>query len=241
MSNRKLIWFGAIFALVYPTLMTWAYFVYSARFPTGVQQAIYLIGKGIQFGFPLVWILFALREPLIRRRPSTQGLLLGAAFGAGVAGASWFVFHFFLRDTNVFAAAAPKIRDRLALIGIDALWKYILLGVFYALFHSLLEEYFWRWFAFGQLRRVKRLWPAILVAALAFMGHHVVILGKLFENELWVAWLLSSAVAVGGVFWAWLYDRTGSLLGPWLSHLIIDVGVFWVGYELIGDSLSAGM
>jgi len=23
-------------------------------------------------------------------------------------------------------------------------------------------------------------------------------------------------VAIGGGFWAWLYDRSGSLLGPWL-------------------------
>ena len=46
---------------------------------------------------------------------------------------------------------------------------------------------------------------------------------------------------VGGVFWSWLYDRTGSLLGPWLSHLMIDAGIFWVGYELIGDSLTAGV
>jgi membrane protease YdiL (CAAX protease family) len=43
------------------------------------------------------------------------------------------------------------------------------------------------------------------------------------------------------MFWAWLYDRTGSLLGPWMSHLIIDAGIFWVGYELIGDTLAAGI
>jgi membrane protease YdiL (CAAX protease family) len=239
--NRRLIWCGAIFALVYPTLMTWGYFVYSAQFPTGLQQAIYVIGKGLQFVFPIVWVWAVLREPLVQRRPSAQGVLLGAAFGAAVVGASWFIFNFYLRDTSVFAAAAPMIRGRLALIGIDTLWKYILLGVFYSLFHSLLEEYFWRWFAFGQLRRVMRLWPAIIASALAFMGHHVVILGKFFESQMWVGLLLSSAVTVGGVFWAWLYDRTGSLLGPWLSHLLIDVGVFWVGYELIGDSLSAGM
>ena len=69
---------------------------------------------------------------------------------------------------------------------------------------------------------------------------HVVVLGEFFKELPAVAWLLSSAVAVGGVFWAWLYDRTGSLLGPWFSHLIIDAGIFWVGYELIGDKLSAG-
>lgn len=238
-QNRRLVWFGVIFALVYPTLFTWVYFIYAARFPTGLQQTIYLVGKGLQFVFPFVWVWAALREPLIRRRPSARGISLGVAFSAVVVGASWLVFHFYLRNTSVFDSAASNIRDRLTKIGVDTLWKYVLLGVFYAIFHSLLEEYFWRWFAFGQLRRVVRFWPAILLSAFAFMGHHVVILNVFFG--FWVGLLLSLAVTIGGVFWAWLYDRTGNLLGPWISHLIIDAGIFWVGYELIGDSLSAGL
>jgi membrane protease YdiL (CAAX protease family) len=51
---------------------------------------------------------------------------------------------------------------------------------------------------------------------------------------------LSSAVAVGGAFWAWLYERTGSIYSAWLSHLLIDAGIFWVGYELVRDALLNG-
>ena len=29
-----------------------------------------------------------------------------------------------------------------------------------------------------------------------------------------------------GAAWAWIYHRSGSLLGPWLSHLLIDAGIF---------------
>ena len=65
------------------------------------------------------------------------------------------------------------------------------------------------------------------------MGHHVIVLREFFEEAPWLAWLLSSAVAIGGVFWAWLYERTGSLFGPWLSHLLIDAGIFWIGYDLV--------
>ena len=45
--------------------------------------------------------------------------------------------------------ATAKVRD----LGLDRLWKYAATGVFYALAHSLLEEYYWRWFVFGQLHR----------------------------------------------------------------------------------------
>jgi len=238
--NRNLVSFGAAIALSYPAVMTWFYFVYATRYPTNVQQIIYLAGKGIQFAFPIVWVWAVLREPLIQNRPSARGVLIAVLFSSVVVGASWFVFNYYLRATSVFADAAPQVHVRLASIGINTVGKYVLLGVFYSLFHSLLEEYFWRWFAFGQLRRVMRLWPAVLLSSLAFMAHHVVVLGRFFESAPWVGLLLSSAVTIGGIFWAWLYDRSGSLLGPWVGHLMIDAGIFWVGYELIGQSLGAG-
>ena len=30
--------------------------------------------------------------------------------------------------------------------------------------------------------------------------------------------------------WAWLYHRSGSLLGPWLGHALVDAAIF-VGYH----------
>jgi uncharacterized protein len=73
-----------------------------------------------------------------------------------------------------------------------------------SLLHSLLEEYYWRWFVFGQLHRLIALWPAIMISALAFMGHHVVVLGVYLTETPRVAWIISAAVAIGGGFWAWL-------------------------------------
>jgi membrane protease YdiL (CAAX protease family) len=43
-------------------------------------------------------------------------------------------------------------------------------------------------------------------------------------------------VAAGGAVWAWVYERSGSLLGPWLSHLLIDAAVFLVGWDLLFGS-----
>jgi membrane protease YdiL (CAAX protease family) len=121
--------------------------------------------------------------------------------------------------------------------GLDSVSKFVALGVFYSLAHSLLEEYYWRWFVFGQLRSLVRLWPAIIVASLGFMAHHVLVLSLYFGWWTWPTLLFSACVAVGGAFWAWLYDRTGSLLGPWLSHLLVDAGIFFIGFELVRSSL----
>jgi uncharacterized protein len=238
-DNRSTLrWFGVIFALAFPSFITWAYFVFAARFSGGVQQATYMVVKSIQFAFPLVWVWAVLREPLRTRPAGPRGLLIGAAFNAVVVGAGWLVFELALRETEVFTIAAGKINDKIAQFGIDTIWKYAILGVFYSLVHSLLEEYYWRWFTFRQLRNLVPLWPAILVSAVAFAGHHVIVLGEFFQEAPWLAWLFASAVAVGGVFWAWLYERTGSLYSVWLSHLLIDAGIFWIGYQLVRGSLS---
>jgi membrane protease YdiL (CAAX protease family) len=239
-SRTALRWFGVIFALVFPSIITWGYFVLAAQYSGAVQQTTYLSVKIIQFAFPLVWVWAVLREPLRLRRAGASGLVIGAAFSAVVVAAGWFVFDFALRETSAFTRAASKIHDKISQFGIDAAWKYALLGVFYSLIHSLLEEYYWRWFAFRQLRSLIPLSPAILISAIAFAGHHVIVLSEFFREVPWLAWLLASAVTVGGIFWAWLYERTGSLYSTWLGHLIIDAGIFWIGYELVREAFLRG-
>ena len=44
-----------------------------------------------------------------------------------------------------------------------------------------------------------------------------------------VTLLLSGCIALGGIIWAWQYDRAKSLLGPWLSHLVVDAFLMIVG------------
>jgi hypothetical protein len=142
--HATLQWFGVIFAIVFPTISTWAYFVLSDRFSAGTQQAIYLVLKTIQFGFPLVWVLAVLRRPLRMSRPNSRGLALGAGFGIFVVGAGWVMFDTVLRDTTAIADATPRIHEKITQFGIDSVAKYTVLAVFYSLIHSLLEEYYWR-------------------------------------------------------------------------------------------------
>ena len=233
-TKRKLLLAGVVCAIVYPTIITWFYYVYApGRFSTGAQQSIYLVVKLVQFAFPLVFVWFVMGEHIDARRPRKAGLLLGALFSALVVGAGWIVFMFALHELPVFASASNLIRAKISGFGIDSLWKYAALAAFYSVFHSLLEEYYWRWFVFRQLRRLVSLWPAVVISALAFMAHHVIVLLEIFKTMPWLAWLLACAVGLGGAFWAWLYERTESIFGPWLSHLMIDAGVFWIGYELL--------
>ena len=117
-------------------------------------------------------------------------------------------------------------------LGFDSPGAYVGLGIFYSLIHSFMEEYYFRWFVFGRLRHLIRFAPAALVSALAFMAHHVIVLYVFFGASIHTLFL-SLCIAVGGVIWAWQYERSRSLLGSWMSHLLVDAGIFLVGYHML--------
>jgi membrane protease YdiL (CAAX protease family) len=227
-------WSGLVFAMLFPALITWGYFVLAGRYSTSTQQSVYLIVKIVQFAFPAVWTCFILREPLRTSGPTVSGLLLGIAFGAVISGLGIIVFSWFLQDSPVFASAAELVQKKIVGFGVNSATKYFVLGGFYSLVHSLLEEYYWRWFVFRQLERVVAVWPAIILSAIGFTLHHIVVLAIYFQSALWLAALFASAVAVGGCFWAWLYQRSDSIFDTWPSHLLVDMGLFFgVGYALV--------
>jgi len=238
-TSRRVDTWAVLAALVFPSLVTWLYFVVLARHPAAVQQTAYSIGKGLQFIFPVVWVLAVQRRPLGFHLPGSKGLAESAAFGVFVMVAMWLLFFYWLLPAGYMDQPRDEIRQKVIGFGADTVWKYVALGVFYSLCHSFLEEYYWRWFVFGQLRRLFPLGPAIAVSSLGFMAHHVLVLATFFGWGSPATYIFSLAVAVGGAVWAWLYQRSGSLYGPWLSHLFVDAGIFTLGYFMVRDLLGS--
>jgi membrane protease YdiL (CAAX protease family) len=73
-----------------------------------------------------------------------------------------------------------------------------------------------------------------MLSALAFAGHHVFVLNEYLPGRFWSATVpFSLGIAAGGLVWAWLYHRSGSLLGPWLSHFLVDLGIMVAGYRML--------
>ena len=57
---------------------------------------------------------------------------------------------------------------------------------------------------------------------------------ELIPNHFFSATLpFSVGVAFGGLVWAWWYERSGSLAGPWVAHIFADLGIMAVGYDLL--------
>jgi uncharacterized protein len=224
--------FTLLAAAVFPCLAAWLYFVAVRDQPTALQQTVYAIGKIVQFGLPILW-LFTRRRQVRWALPSAAGLLEGLLFGIAVLIAMLIGYHAWLQPAGYLAAAEPLIAEKIAGFGVDSPAKYFALGIFYCVIHSFLEEYYWRWFLFGGLRTLMPPVLAAAVSSLAFMGHHVIVLAAYFGAFSPATWFFSLSVAVGGAVWCWIYLRGQSLVGPWLSHVLVDAGIFLVGFDLL--------
>ena len=186
----------------FPSLLTWVYFVVLADRPAAVQQGAYAVGKIVQFAFPLVWVLLVSRQRLQWRLPNRAGMNWGVAFGLLVAAAMVGLYYGLLRQASFMSEAGQMVQAKIVGMGLTDIRKYVAAGVFYALCHSLLEEYYWRWFVFGELHLHVRQGAAIIISSTAFMAHHVILLATYFGWTSSITYALSLCVGIGGAAWA---------------------------------------
>ena len=219
-------------ALVLPTIVTWVYFILLNDAPELLQKAAYSVGKLIQFALPVVWVCLIRRERQNLNRPSAWSLITGALFGLLVAAAMYLLFVV-LKQRGILVQPIAAVRAKIESFGVSSPEKFAVLAIFYSAFHSLLEEYYWRWFVFGQLSRSCRLPAAIIISGAGFAAHHILVLSLYFGWASPLTWLFSLAIAIGGAFWAWLYRASDSLAAPWLSHALVDAAIFAFGYQIL--------
>jgi membrane protease YdiL (CAAX protease family) len=219
--------------MAFPTALTLAYFVLLSGRQQALVQMVYTVGKAVQFGFPLAWTAWSTGRFPRPSLPGRRGAGVGLAFGLAALAGALTLHGAVLRPAGILdGSVAARVQAKVAAFGVTSPFRFVALGAFYSLFHSGAEEYYWRWFVFGELRRAARVRTAVVASSAAFAAHHLIILGTFFGwTSPWTP-ALTFAVAAGGAFWAWLYHRSGSLLGPWIGHLLVDAAIFAVGYQL---------
>jgi len=222
------------FALVFPTFITLLYFVWLAKAPTGLQQSAYAAGKVAQFAFPLIFALLVERwrprRPHLAAQP--RGVIAGIIIGLLQFASILAVYSLYLKSRPEVGVLTEEVRRKVTGLGVAGPGSFVVLSLFYCVVHSLLEEYYWRWFVYGRLRRVCSELPANVISSLGFMAHHVVVLATYLGWNSPLVWAGSLAVAVAGSVWAWHYERS-SLWGPWIAHVLADAAIFVIGYHLL--------
>jgi len=160
----------------------------------------------------------------MRRGGLGMGALTGAAIFAVVLGGGLL-----LAPVMIDAAAVKEAAQR---TGLDQPWRFMALAGYWITINSMIEEYVFRWFCQRQCERLVRdVRIAAVLSGLCFTIHHVVALRMQFP---WGATLLGSlGVFVGGTIWSAMYAKYRSIWPGYLSHAMVDVAVYIVGWKLI--------
>jgi membrane protease YdiL (CAAX protease family) len=228
-------WPVLIFAMLYPSLLTWIYFTLLKNLPGTWQQMAFGVGKLIQFGLPVVWVCLIARRKLEWNAPTATVLGLALAIGGAELVAGLGAYYLWLKPIGIFTEPVKEMLAKLQGFGLDSKLGLVGLGVAYSLVHSLLEEYYWRWFVLRELPLKPS--AALVVSSLAFAAHHVIVLAGYFGwGSVWT-YLFTSFVAVGGLIFGWLYQQNKSLYAPWLAHACADAVIFIIGYDLLATQL----
>ena len=110
--------------------------------------------------------------------------------------------------------------------------NFLYVGTYIAVVNSLLEEFFFRGFAFLTLRDLTGRKMAFCFSAAAFALYHLGMTAGWFSPALFV--LALAGLFVGGCLFNLLDARPGNLWTSWLVHFCANAGINTVGCILMG-------
>ena len=195
--------------------------------PGTIGQAAFIAAKIWLVTFPAFWYLVVERGTPSWSPPRLGGLGVGAALGLVMGAVILLAYRL-----GLAAQIDPMLLRRTAdEIGLTGPWAYIAGAGYWILINSVIEEYVYRWFILRQLRALMNDTAAVLGSALIFTIHHTVAMAD-YLGPLHNA-LGTVAVFLAGACWSWLYLRYRSIWPPWIAHVVADVAIFLIGWQLI--------
>ena len=227
--TRTLIWVTLAPAMCLPFLASLFYFVLFSEYE--FSRIIYAGTKVFTLVWPVLTVLLIYRAkwPALDLRDPNHlkaiplGLITGLTIVLTMLGLMLTPLALVVVD------GGSAISQKTAELGVlDHFWTF---AIFISVFHSALEEYYWRWFVYGQLREVTGRWSAHIAGGVTFAAHHIVITTQFFP--FWWGVFFGSLAGCGGVIFSLLYERQKSLVGAWMAHMMIDFGIMAIGYELV--------
>lgn len=108
--------------------------------------------------------------------------------------------------------------------------NFVLVAVYISFINSLLEEFFFRGFAFLSLKKFTNRKVSYLFSASAFSLYHISIMINWFTPFLFIILILSLFVA--GLMFNWLNERNDNIYTSWMVHLFSNLAINTIGFIL---------
>lgn len=159
--------------------------------------------------------------------PSKKGLLISV--GIGLAVFSLILGgYFLLRGVFDFSSITDALVSD---AGVDR-DSFVFISIYISLVNSMLEEFFFRGFAFLRLKNSATRLFAYIFSAASFSVYHVAMMIGWFSPILFA--LVMLGLFVGGLIFNYFNEKFGNIYASWMIHLFANLAINTIGMILFG-------
>lgn len=148
-------------------------------------------------------------------------LISGATVFSFILGA-YLILGGFFDFSNVVSSLSENV-------GVD-IDNFIFVAIYISFINSLLEEFFFRGFAFLKLKEVSTRRFAYIFSSLAFALYHVAMMIGWFDISLFI--LTLSGLFIGGIIFNYFNEKYKNIYVSWLIHMFANFAINTVGFIL---------
>ena len=109
--------------------------------------------------------------------------------------------------------------------------NFIGIAIYITFINSFLEEFFFRGFAFLNLKRFTSRKMAYIFSALLFSIYHVAMMWNWFS--IWLFALILMFLAIGGAIFNYLCEKYDNIYMSWIVHLFANLSINSIGLILL--------
>ncbi len=110
--------------------------------------------------------------------------------------------------------------------------NFIFVSLYISFVNSLLEEFFFRGFAFLNLKRITSRKFAYLFSAAVFAIYHIAMMTGWFKMDVFL--IVMAGLFAGGLIFNYLNEKSSTIYPSWLVHMFANFAINTIGFMLFG-------
>ena len=160
-------------------------------------------------------------------KPNKKGLILAFSLCIPV-----FIVilgaYFLLKDVFDFSSVTSALTGN---VGVSR-ENFLFVAIYISFVNSLLEEFFFRGFAFLSLSKVTSPHVAYVFSAAAFALYHIAIMSGWFSIGVFIITMVG--LFAGGIIFNWLNAKSDNIYTSWFVHMFANFAINIIGFMLFG-------
>ena len=136
--------------------------------------------------------------------------------------------YLLLKDVFDFSQITSSLTNNIGVTGKN----FIFVSLYISFVNSLLEEFFFRGFAFLTLKRITGRRFAYLFSAGVFAIYHIAMMIGWFSLDVFL--IIMAGLFAGGLIFNYLNEKSATVYPSWLVHMFANFAINTVGFILFG-------